>query len=135
MSGATTGKCQFCGKAFTIYKRKIGIQKYCSTRCGNAGWYRENRERILAKAYQSRRARSLPVRIRTRPLESHCYLCHSYFPIDDFFKDKSRHSGVSSRCKHCDQARLRARTKKRGRGGALGTPATNRPFIPGGVGK
>lgn len=66
-------------------------------------------------------------------LIGHCCMCHSYFDADKFYNDPFRSGGISSRCIPCDNARGRARSKKKGRGGMLGTPVTNRPFAPGGT--
>jgi len=39
----------------------------------------------------------------------HCYLCHRYLPWYDFYRDRSRHGGVGSRCKLCDNQRSEER--------------------------
>lgn len=37
----------------------------------------------------------------------HCYVCKTYFPPHEFYRDRTRRSGYSSKCKACaDIARL-----------------------------
>ena len=35
-----------------------------------------------------------------------CYLCNTNRPISDFYKDRSRPGGLSSRCKACDKQKV-----------------------------
>lgn len=45
----------------------------------------------------------------------HCYVCDRYLPAKDFWPDKSRRSGFSSRCRSCQKERMRILTvRKRG---------------------
>ena len=34
----------------------------------------------------------------------HCYLCHQYYPCEDFRRDATRSSGLMSKCRACDNA-------------------------------
>ena len=109
-------KCQDCGRGLPVRNKSIAGRP--RVRCDDCNRRKNNSrgEKYVA-------------------LEGHCFLCHSYFPADDthFSRDKTRSSGWSSRCRKCDAARARARSKKKGRQGTLGTPAQNYPYIPGGV--
>ncbi|MCH8135625.1 MAG: hypothetical protein IIB77_06575 [Proteobacteria bacterium] len=37
-----------------------------------------------------------------------CSACQTVRPASDFYKDASRSNGLSSRCRSCDQARMRS---------------------------